>query len=130
MKSKKQRFSLGLAQYKRPKQKVKVVGGILPPYGFPVLMAVALNVGPRLVMTLFSMRATYPTIENAYQAAKCVNPDDQKLFVDITAGKAKKLGRKVKIKPGWDEIKEETIIQSRTIPEPAFTYRGKTFDRR
>ncbi|MCK5616237.1 NADAR family protein, partial [Candidatus Pacearchaeota archaeon] len=32
----------------------------------------------------------YPTSENAYQAAKSLDPEVRKQFVDVTPGKAKK----------------------------------------
>lgn len=49
----------------------------------------------------------YPTVEHAYQAAKT---DNRVLRIAIAAtatpGKAKRLGRKVPLRPGWDTIKE------------------------
>lgn len=49
----------------------------------------------------------FPTVEHAYQAAKAVNHDDFLLFTDpiLTAGQAKRLGRKIQLKPDWELIK-------------------------
>ena len=49
--------------------------------------------------------AAYPTVENAYQAAKCANPSERKWFRDITPGKAKRLGRQVQIRHDWESVK-------------------------
>ena len=46
---------------------------------------------------------TYPSVENAYQAQKCMNPKDRLRFVSITAGQAKRLGRQVDIVDKWDD---------------------------
>lgn len=47
---------------------------------------------------------TFPSIENAYQAAKTF-PENREDFVWCTAGQSKRLGRKVPMRPEWDEIK-------------------------
>lgn len=70
----------------------------------------------------------YPSVENAYQAAKCQNLADTKLFVSCSAISAKKLGRKVKIKKDWEtqkiEIMHQLLIQKFTEP----TLRQKLFE--
>jgi ribA/ribD-fused uncharacterized protein len=48
---------------------------------------------------------TYWSAEAAYQAAKCLNPEDKELFLGKTAQEAKKLGRKIQIRPDWDDVK-------------------------
>lgn len=45
---------------------------------------------------------SYPTTENAYQAAKTW---DRTAFEDCSPAEAKKLGRKVKMIPDWDRVK-------------------------
>ena len=40
----------------------------------------------------------YPSIENAYQAAKTLDLSERALFKDVSAGKAKRLGRQIKIR--------------------------------
>ena len=47
----------------------------------------------------------FPTVGNAYQASKCTDPKDREKFLDITPGKAKKIGRTVPIFPVWDDMK-------------------------
>lgn len=50
----------------------------------------------------------YPSVEHAYQAAKCRDREDRKQFQcrvfrwqNITAGQAKRLGRKVTLRDNW-----------------------------
>lgn len=48
----------------------------------------------------------YPSIENAYQAAKTLDPELRKPFrEDITAAKAKKMGQKLELRADWEEVK-------------------------
>lgn len=49
----------------------------------------------------------YPSVENAYQAAKCKNASDRERFVNIKASEAKKLGKVVEMRPDWEEIVHE-----------------------
>lgn len=53
----------------------------------------------------------FGSVENAYQAAKCEDEDDMLQFVNITPGQAKRLGRKVKMRPDWDEAKIPIMAQ-------------------
>ena len=54
----------------------------------------------------------YKTSEHAYQAQKCVKREDMILFTyDITPSKAKRLGRKLKIRDDWDMIKLDVMKQ-------------------
>ena len=48
---------------------------------------------------------TYCSSEAAYQAAKCKNPKDRLIFLDATPSMAKRYGRRVEIRPDWDEVK-------------------------
>lgn len=45
---------------------------------------------------------TYPSVENAYQAAKTA-PEHRAPFTNCTAAEAKKLGRQVPMMPGWND---------------------------
>lgn len=47
----------------------------------------------------------YPSIENAYQAAKTLDRDLRTQFVDISPGEAKKLGRKLQLRKDWEKYK-------------------------
>lgn len=51
----------------------------------------------------------FPSVENAYQAMKCANPNDMLQFVNISPGEAKRLGRKVTMVEGFDEIKYKVM---------------------
>ena len=48
---------------------------------------------------------TYPTVENAYQAAKTLDLEKRKEFLDVSPGAAKRLGRRLEIRPDWDDVK-------------------------
>jgi ribA/ribD-fused uncharacterized protein len=48
----------------------------------------------------------YPSIEHAYQAAKCDNPfDRQTVFHAKTPGKAKRMGQLISLRPDWEDVK-------------------------
>lgn len=46
---------------------------------------------------------TYPSSEHAYQAQKCAHTQDKLKFIDISAGQAKRLGRKVECVSTWND---------------------------
>ena len=49
---------------------------------------------------------TYPTVEHAFQAAKTSIPEEkQAVAAATTPGSAKRLGRKVQLRPDWEEVK-------------------------
>jgi len=48
---------------------------------------------------------TYLSVENAYQAAKTLDKAAREKIRNGTPGQAKRLGRKIKIRDDWDEIK-------------------------
>lgn len=50
---------------------------------------------------------TYPTNENAFQALKC--PERAREFVDLTPGQAKRLGRRVALRPDWDDVRLDVM---------------------
>lgn len=47
----------------------------------------------------------FPHLENAYQAAKCDVDEHMLAFIDMTAGEAKKYGRRVTIRADWNDVK-------------------------
>ena len=51
----------------------------------------------------------YKSAEAAYQAQKCENPADREQFTALDAGPAKRLGRMVKVRPGWDEMRVDVM---------------------
>jgi len=54
---------------------------------------------------------TYPSTENAFQAMKCKNQEDRKLFFTCKASEAKQIGRIVPIREDWDEIRVDVMYQ-------------------
>jgi len=54
---------------------------------------------------------TYPSIEHAYQAAKTtIFAQREKIRMAETPGQAKKLGRRLGIRLGWDEMKASVML--------------------
>ena len=60
----------------------------------------------------------YPTVENAFQAAKIYIPADWELtneirvnkgFTRVKPGEAKRIGRTVELRPDWEVIKEDIM---------------------
>jgi len=48
----------------------------------------------------------YPTVEHAYQAHKCSTIEERKQIAALpNAGKAKRAGRKVKVREDWEQVK-------------------------
>lgn len=54
---------------------------------------------------------TYNNSEAAFQAQKCANPEEIKLFIGKNPSEAKRLGRKVKIRKDWEEVKFDLMHQ-------------------
>ena len=52
---------------------------------------------------------TFPSVENAYQAMKCANPNEMQQFVNITPAEAKKLGRKITMRADFGSIKYKVM---------------------
>ena len=46
----------------------------------------------------------YPSTENAYQASKTIVEFERRAFTKYTPGQAKRAGRKVTLRPDWDEV--------------------------
>jgi ribA/ribD-fused uncharacterized protein len=49
----------------------------------------------------------YPSVEHAYQAAKTTDEQLRLMFMEpiMTSAEAKKAGRRLKIRPDWEEVK-------------------------
>lgn len=54
---------------------------------------------------------SFQSSEAAYQAQKCLNTMDKFQFCTLDPRAAKKLGRKVKIRPDWEDIKDEVMAR-------------------
>ena len=66
--------------------------------------------------------AVYPSVEHAYQAAKTTDPAERaRIRVCATPGEAKRMGRTVKVRPDWDQVKVEVmrgLLQQKFAQEP------------
>lgn len=52
----------------------------------------------------------YDSLENAYQAAKVLDPEIRKAFAHVSPRQAKNMGRALQdIRPDWDDIKFRTM---------------------
>lgn len=54
---------------------------------------------------------TFDNSEAAFQAAKCLNPIEKTKFVGLAAGKSKRLGKKVQLRPDWEDVKIDVMRQ-------------------
>ena len=61
---------------------------------------------------------TFQSSEAAFQASKCFNPMEKIKFLNLAAGKSKRLGRKVEIRPDWNAVR---IDMMRKILECKFS---------
>lgn len=53
---------------------------------------------------------TAPTLEHHYQAAKCINKEDAQIILNAKSpAEAKKLSRKMKIRPDFNKIKLQVM---------------------
>ena len=52
---------------------------------------------------------TYPYSEAAFQAAKCLDPKARKIFQTMTPKQAKQFGRRVSLRPDWEEVKLQVM---------------------
>lgn len=53
---------------------------------------------------------TYPNSECAWQSLKSLNQDERKKFAEYTAAGAKKMGRRVKLRPDWEDVKYQLMV--------------------
>ena len=51
----------------------------------------------------------YPSSEAAFQAAKCLDPKARKIFQTMTPKQAKQFGRRVSLRPDWEEVKLQVM---------------------
>lgn len=53
----------------------------------------------------------YPTNEHFFQAMKTLDVDERRAIANaLTPGKAKRMGRRVTLRPDWEEVKEEVMF--------------------
>ena len=65
--------------------------------------------------------AIYPTVENAFQAAKTLDLEERKHFETITPAAARARGRKVDLRKNWDydrvDVMRELVVLKFSVPE-------------
>lgn len=69
----------------------------------------------------------YPTVEHAFQAAKSLDPNERTLIrVRSSPGAAKKMGRKITLRPDWEQIKVEVmayLIEAKFAPDSGLAHK-------
>ncbi len=58
---------------------------------------------------------TYDSAEAAFQAAKCINNLERQQFTHMTPLQAKRIGRHVCLRPDWEDIKYQVMLDICTI---------------
>lgn len=54
----------------------------------------------------------YPSVEHAFQSAKTLSTDARKQMAELgSPGEAKKWGRGVALRPDWERVKQEIMLQ-------------------
>lgn len=53
----------------------------------------------------------YQSNEAAFQAQKTLDPIEKNQFKDYSASRAKYYGRKVKLRPDWEEVKDKIMYE-------------------
>jgi N-glycosidase YbiA len=63
----------------------------------------------------------FPTVENAFQAAKTTKMKEREPFQTVAAGTSKRMGRRLSLRPDWETIKVDImrnlLRQKFDIPE-------------
>lgn len=54
---------------------------------------------------------TYGCNEAAFQAQKALDTATKLLFVNLEPNEAKKLGRKIKLRPDWEDVKDDIMYE-------------------
>jgi ribA/ribD-fused uncharacterized protein len=62
----------------------------------------------------------YPSVENAYVAAKMVDKRLRSVFTKISSAEAKRLGRNLPLRSDWDSVKLEVM---RNLLKQKFSYK-------
>ena len=57
-------------------------------------------------------RFEYPTVEHKFQAMKCLDGDTMRRQIASakTPGQAKRLGRRVNLRPGWNDMRIDVMV--------------------
>lgn len=73
----------------------------------------------------------WPSVENYFQAMKTFDKSEQAEILVATPQESKRLGRKVKLRPDWEQVKEkvmETALLVKFMQEPYKTLLIETGD--
>ncbi len=65
---------------------------------------------------------TYLNAEAAFQAQKCMSDEEKRLFADMTPGRAKYHGKRVRLRPDWEHVKldiMEGVVRAKFTQNPA-----------
>lgn len=54
---------------------------------------------------------TYKNSEAAFHAQKTLNKDERKRFINLSPSEAKRLGRKISLRPDWEKIKTDVMYK-------------------
>ena len=55
---------------------------------------------------------TYPTNEHFFQAMKTLDTDERRAIANcLTPGQAKRMGRRVALRPDWEDVKESVMLE-------------------
>ena len=58
----------------------------------------------------------YPTNEHFFQAMKTLDMDERRQIANsLTPGQAKRMGRKVSLRPDWEDVKEDIMLEGLCI---------------
>lgn len=71
----------------------------------------------------------YESVEHAYQAAKTINLNERKLFINCTSGQAKRAGRNITQRHDWEEVKIKVmndLLKQKFSKEPYKTLLAET----
>ena len=63
----------------------------------------------------------YKNNEAAFQAQKCLTEEEKVLFTELGPGKSKGMGRRVQLRPDWEEVKVvimEEIVRAKYTQHP------------
>lgn len=74
----------------------------------------------------------YPSVENAFQAAKTLNNAERLQFTNVKPGIAKRLGRKVALRHDWEKVKVDImkeLLRKKFCQEPFKSKLLETGDR-
>lgn len=54
---------------------------------------------------------TFQSSETAFQAAKTLDANEREKFVSLNPSKAKQMGRRISLRPDWEEVKDEEMLK-------------------